>query len=191
MRHPVLYGHHGGQRHGAGDCHRHRRQYWFGQLAGRVTEQGERAERVPERDWPRPSMLLIRFMMGDDADCAADQRLHQRRLVGSRAVCALRGGWLNAGNAADDCHLHLARGAVKLSKQKVIVKHLDAIQNFGAMDILCTDKTGTLTQDKIVLRTTPTSPVKPANACCTAPAEQPLPDRAEKSARCCGAGRGG
>lgn len=44
-----------------------------------------------------------------------------------------------------------ARGAVKLSKQKVIVKHLDAIQNFGAMDILCTDKTGTLTQDKIVL----------------------------------------
>ncbi|STM41078.1 Mg(2+) transport ATPase, P-type [Escherichia coli] len=34
----------------------------------------------------------------------------------------------------------LARGAVKLSKQKVIVKHLDAIQNFGAMDILCTDK---------------------------------------------------
>jgi len=40
---------------------------------------------------------------------------------------------------------------VKLSKQKVIVKHLDAIQNFGAMDILCTDKTGTLTQDKIVL----------------------------------------
>ncbi len=45
----------------------------------------------------------------------------------------------------------LARGAVKLSKQKVIVKHLDAIQNFGAMDILCTDKTGTLTQDKIML----------------------------------------
>ena len=45
----------------------------------------------------------------------------------------------------------LAKGAVKLSKQKVIVKRLDAIQNFGAMDILCTDKTGTLTQDKIVL----------------------------------------
>uniref|UniRef100_A0A182SGS1 Cation-transporting P-type ATPase C-terminal domain-containing protein n=1 Tax=Anopheles maculatus TaxID=74869 RepID=A0A182SGS1_9DIPT len=45
----------------------------------------------------------------------------------------------------------LAKGAVKLSRQKVIVKRLDAIQNFGAMDILCTDKTGTLTQDKIVL----------------------------------------
>lgn len=45
----------------------------------------------------------------------------------------------------------LAKGAVALSRRKVIVKRLDAIQNFGAMDILCTDKTGTLTQDRIVL----------------------------------------
>ncbi len=45
----------------------------------------------------------------------------------------------------------LAKGAVKLAKKKVVVKRLDAIQNFGAMDVLCTDKTGTLTQDKIVL----------------------------------------
>jgi Mg2+-importing ATPase len=46
---------------------------------------------------------------------------------------------------------NLARGAVKMSRQKVIVKQLSAIQNFGAMDVLCTDKTGTLTQDKVVL----------------------------------------
>lgn len=45
----------------------------------------------------------------------------------------------------------LAKGAVLLSRKKVVVKRLDAIQNFGAMDVLCTDKTGTLTQDKIVL----------------------------------------
>jgi Mg2+-importing ATPase len=45
----------------------------------------------------------------------------------------------------------LAKGAVVLSRNKVIVKRLDAIQNFGAMDVLCTDKTGTLTQDKIFL----------------------------------------
>ena len=45
----------------------------------------------------------------------------------------------------------LAKGAVVLSRNKVVVKRLDAIQNFGAMDVLCTDKTGTLTQDKIVL----------------------------------------
>ena len=45
----------------------------------------------------------------------------------------------------------LAKGAVVLSRRKVVVKRLDAIQNFGAMDVLCTDKTGTLTQDRIVL----------------------------------------
>ncbi len=45
----------------------------------------------------------------------------------------------------------LARGAVVLSHKQVIVKRLDAIQSFGAMDVLCTDKTGTLTQDKIAL----------------------------------------
>ncbi|WP_169732496.1 HAD-IC family P-type ATPase [Derxia gummosa] len=45
----------------------------------------------------------------------------------------------------------LARGAVTMARRKVVVKRLDAIQNFGAMDVLCTDKTGTLTQDRIVL----------------------------------------
>src|SRR5206468_149698 len=46
---------------------------------------------------------------------------------------------------------NLARGAVAMSRRKVIVKRLSAIQNLGAMDVLCTDKTGTLTQDKVVL----------------------------------------
>ena len=46
---------------------------------------------------------------------------------------------------------NLARGAIAMAKQKTIVKRLSAIQNFGAMDVLCTDKTGTLTQDKVVL----------------------------------------
>ncbi len=45
----------------------------------------------------------------------------------------------------------LAKGAVVTSGKKVVVKRLDAIHNFGAMNILCTDKTGTLTQDKVVL----------------------------------------
>ncbi len=45
----------------------------------------------------------------------------------------------------------LAKGAVSMSKKKTIVKNLNSIQNFGAMDILCTDKTGTLTQDRVVL----------------------------------------
>jgi Mg2+-importing ATPase len=47
--------------------------------------------------------------------------------------------------------VNLAKGAMAMSKRKVIVKRLNSIQNFGAIDILCTDKTGTLTQDKVVL----------------------------------------
>lgn len=46
---------------------------------------------------------------------------------------------------------NLAKGAIAMSRRKVVVKRLNAIQNFGAMDVLCTDKTGTLTQDKIIL----------------------------------------
>jgi P-type Mg2+ transporter len=47
--------------------------------------------------------------------------------------------------------VNLSKGALAMARKKVIVKRLNAIQNFGAMDILCTDKTGTLTQDRIVL----------------------------------------
>jgi len=47
---------------------------------------------------------------------------------------------------------NLAKGALAMSKKKVIVKRLNSIQNFGAMDILCTDKTGTLTQNRIILK---------------------------------------
>jgi Mg2+-importing ATPase len=48
--------------------------------------------------------------------------------------------------------VNLAKGAIAMSKKRVIVKRLHAIQNFGAMDVLCTDKTGTLTQDRIILK---------------------------------------
>ncbi len=46
---------------------------------------------------------------------------------------------------------NLARGAVNMSRKRVIVKKLHSIQNFGAMDVLCSDKTGTLTQDRVIL----------------------------------------
>ncbi|HYM01650.1 MAG TPA: magnesium-translocating P-type ATPase, partial [Stellaceae bacterium] len=48
--------------------------------------------------------------------------------------------------------MNLAKGSLAMSRKKVIVKRLNAIQNFGAMDVLCTDKTGTLTQDRIILK---------------------------------------
>jgi len=47
--------------------------------------------------------------------------------------------------------VNLSKGAMAMSKKKVIVKRLNSIQNFGAIDILCTDKTGTLTQDRVIL----------------------------------------
>src|SRR5262249_5874775 len=48
--------------------------------------------------------------------------------------------------------VNLAKGALAMSNLKVIVKRLNSIQNFGAMDVLCTDKTGTLTQDRVILQ---------------------------------------
>ena len=48
--------------------------------------------------------------------------------------------------------VNLAKGAIAMSREKVIVKRLNSIQNLGAMDVLCTDKTGTLTQDRIILK---------------------------------------
>src|SRR5208283_6108060 len=48
--------------------------------------------------------------------------------------------------------VNLGKGALAMSRRKVIVKRLNSIQNFGAMDVLCTDKTGTLTQDRIILK---------------------------------------
>ena len=47
--------------------------------------------------------------------------------------------------------INLAKGAIAMSRKKVVVKRLNSIQNFGAMDVLCTDKTGTLTQDRVIL----------------------------------------
>jgi len=48
--------------------------------------------------------------------------------------------------------MNLAKGALAMARKKVIVKRLNSIQNFGAMDVLCTDKTGTLTQNRIILQ---------------------------------------
>ncbi|ACT07914.1 magnesium-translocating P-type ATPase [Dickeya chrysanthemi Ech1591] len=126
------------------------RHTWFGQLAGRVAQNPSEINAF-QQGISRVSWLLIRFM-----------------LVMTPIVLFIngytKGDWWEAALFALSVAVGLtpemlpmivtstlAKGAVKLSRQKVIVKRLDAIQNFGAMDILCTDKTGTLTQDKIGL----------------------------------------
>ena len=78
----------------------------------------------------------------------------------------------------------LSKGALAMSRKKVIVKRLNAIQNFGGMDVLCTDKTGTLTEDRVVLDA-PLQRRWAGNGRSAAGRlpDQPLPDRPQEPAR--------
>jgi Mg2+-importing ATPase len=121
----------------------------FGAMAEKLT--GKRPLTAFDRGVKAVSWLLIRFM-----------------LVMAPTVFlingVMKGNWLDAFLFAIAVavgltpemlpmivNANLARGAIAMSRQKTIVKRLHAIQNFGAMDVLCADKTGTLTQDKVVL----------------------------------------
>jgi len=122
---------------------------YFGTLAKSLT--GNRSQTAFDRGVNSVSWLLIRFM-----------------LVMVPVVLLLngftKGDWLEASLFALAVAVgltpemlpmivssNLAKGAIAMSRRKVIVKRLNAIQNLGAMDVLCTDKTGTLTQDNITL----------------------------------------
>jgi Mg2+-importing ATPase len=122
---------------------------YFGSLAKSIV--GNRAQTAFDRGVNSVSWLLIRFM-----------------LVMVPVVLLIngltKGDWLDASLFALAVAVgltpemlpmivssNLAKGAIAMSRRKVIVKRLNAIQNLGAMDILCTDKTGTLTQDNIIL----------------------------------------
>ncbi|QDY42759.1 magnesium-translocating P-type ATPase [Candidatus Pantoea soli] len=122
---------------------------YFGSLAKSIV--GDRAQTAFDRGVNSVSWLLIRFM-----------------LVMVPVVLLIngftKGDWLDAtlfalavavGLTPEMLPMivssNLAKGAIAMSRRKVIVKRLNAIQNLGAMDILCTDKTGTLTQDNIIL----------------------------------------
>ncbi|QEU90350.1 magnesium-translocating P-type ATPase [Streptomyces kanamyceticus] len=122
---------------------------YFGSMAGALV--GDRPQTSFDLGVKRVSFLLIRFM-----------------LVMVPVVLAIngftKGDWNEALLFAISVAVgltpemlpmvvsaNLARGAVAMSRHKVVVKQLNAIQNLGAMDVLCTDKTGTLTEDRIVL----------------------------------------
>ena len=78
----------------------------------------------------------------------------------------------------------LARGALRMAGKRVIVKRLAAIQNLGSMDVLCTDKTGTLTEAKISLERHVDICGRRQRACAEAClSEQLLRDRAQEPAR--------
>lgn len=123
---------------------------YFGALAQNVTSR-KRIETSFDRGVSSVSWLLIRFM-----------------LVMVPVVFMIngltKGDWLSALTFALAVAVgltpemlpmivsaNLAKGAVAMARRKVVVKRLNSVQNFGAMDVLCTDKTGTLTQDRIIL----------------------------------------
>ncbi|KAL4451583.1 hypothetical protein ABPG75_007245 [Micractinium tetrahymenae] len=104
-----------------------------------------------QRGVQRVSWLLIAFMAAMVPLVVACNGL----MTGDWAQAALFGISVAVGLTPEMLPMvvnaNLARGAVAMAKQRTIVKRLDAVQNLGAMDILCTDKTGTLTQDQVVL----------------------------------------
>ena len=125
---------------------------FFGQLADEIA--GRRTPTAFDQGIDRFTMMMVRFMA-----------------VMAPAVLLINGltkhDWLEAllfavavavGLAPEMLPMivtvNLAKGAIAMARKKVVVKRLQAIQNFGAMDVLCTDKTGTLTQDRIVLKRT-------------------------------------
>jgi Mg2+-importing ATPase len=123
---------------------------FFGQLADEIA--GRRVPTAFDRGIDRFTWLMIKFM-----------------LVMVPAVFLINAGtkhdWLEAllfavavavGLTPEMLPMivtvNLAKGAMAMAREKVIVKRLNAIQNFGAMNVLCADKTGTLTQDRIILK---------------------------------------
>ncbi|MBS0511820.1 MAG: magnesium-translocating P-type ATPase [Proteobacteria bacterium] len=125
-------------------------QTYFGALASRVTAT-DRAPTSFQSGVNRVSWLLIRFMFV----MAPLVLLINGLTKGDWTEALLFALSIAVGLTPEMLPMivtsTLAKGAVFLSRKKVIVKRLDAIQNFGAMDVLCTDKTGTLTQDRIFL----------------------------------------
>ena len=122
---------------------------FFGQVAQRTTQQAKKSSF--DQGISRFTWLMLRLMAAMVPTVFLINGL-------------VKGDWLEAGLFAIAVGIglapemlpmlvtiNLAKGAIALSKKRVIVKRLTAIQNLGAMSILCTDKTGTLTQDEIIL----------------------------------------
>ena len=101
----------------------------------------------------RFTWLMIRFILVMVPAVFLINGLTKHDWLEALAVRRRRRRGADARDAADDRHRESGQGrASPCRASKVIVKRLNAIQNFGAMDVLCTDKTGTLTQDRIILK---------------------------------------
>lgn len=122
---------------------------YLGSLAGHLV--GKRAETAFDKGVRSVSWLLIRFMLAMAPTVFVINGLTKGDWFDSFLFSVAIAVGLTPEMLPVIVTANLARGAVAMSRRKVIVKRIQAIQNFGAIDVLCTDKTGTLTQDKVVL----------------------------------------
>jgi len=124
-------------------------QTYFGSMASSIT--GERAETSFDQGLNRFTWLMIRLMavMVPLVFLLNGFTKHDWKGAFFFAMAVAVG--LTPEMLPMVVSVCLAKGALAMSRRKVIVKRLNAIQNFGGMDILCTDKTGTLTEDRVML----------------------------------------
>ncbi|MFS8082197.1 MAG: magnesium-translocating P-type ATPase [Ginsengibacter sp.] len=124
-------------------------QTYFGSISKSLT--GKRAETSFDKGVNSVSWLLIRFMLVMVPLVFLINGFTKHNWIEALLFAIAVAVGLTPEMLPMIVTANLAKGAVNMSQRKVIVKRLNAIQNIGAMDILCTDKTGTLTMDKIVL----------------------------------------
>jgi len=126
------------------------RRTFFGQLADEIA--GRRVPTAFDQGVNRFTWLMIRFIvvMGPLVFVINGLTKHDWLQALLFAVAVAVG--LTPEMLPMIVTVNLAKGATAMARAKVIVKRLNAIQNLGAMDVLCTDKTGTLTQDRIILK---------------------------------------
>src|SRR5581483_7301391 len=126
------------------------RRAYFGKLAAAVV--GERPLTSFDRGIARFAWLMIRFILVMAPVVFLINGLTKGDWVQALLFATAVAVGLTPEMLPMIVTVNLAKGALAMSRRKVIVKRLNAIQNFGAMDILCTDKTGTLTQDRVILQ---------------------------------------
>ena len=136
--------------YGTGVILRTGRQTFFGQLAHEIV--GQRVLTAFDQGINRFTWLMLRFILVMVPAVFLINGLTKHDWLEALLFAVAVAVGLTPEMLPMIVTVNLAKGAIAMSRKKVIVKRLNAIQNFGAMDVLCTDKTGTLTQDRIILK---------------------------------------
>jgi len=122
---------------------------YFGALAGSLV--GQRVQTSFDRGVSRFAWLMLRFMIVMVPVVFLLNGLTKHDWFSAFMFAVAVAVGLTPEMLPMIVAINLAKGALKMARKDVIVKRLNAIQNFGAIDVLCTDKTGTLTQDRVIL----------------------------------------